>query len=350
MLNFHQLARLSDHELERFDILDIHLACAFLLPGSEKIDSAACHKMVDVLLVQAKPYIENAAAKGKKVAPDDTEAKNRIRTMIDCAYRAAGIELTQTRIPDGRKGGLGDYFLHGALYGNGATWATIPILYLTMGRRLGCPLKLVETWEPHRRHLFCRWDDPNGERFNIVVGSAGVGFPPDDYFRQLGLTAEAEKQGLFLKSKTPKEELATFLTVRAHLCHELGRLRDSVDAFAWAAGLSPENEFLMNTVKARYGDWLDDIKKREPPGFPKVWVNVLQRRYPPALPLKMEMDIIDLEATDNMLRDPDSEKRFWRPLREGRAGRITTPSDLVVQSDPNQVNVTLLYPKGAQGV
>ena len=349
MLNFRQLGRLSDHELGRFDILDIHLACAFLLPGSERIDSAACHKIVDVLVTQSKPFTESALAKGEKVERDDTEAKTRIRAMIEFAWRGAGIHYDRTEVPDGCKEGIEGFFIHGTLYGAGGSWATLPVLYTAMGRRLGYPLKLVETWGPKGCRLFCRWDDANGERFNIEADDTGVRFPPDDHFRRQGLSPAMEKQGLFLKSKMPREELATFLTARARLCHNLGRLRDCVDACAWAAGLSPENEFLMNMAKAWYGDWLDDIKKREPPGFPRVWVNVRQRRYPPAFPLKVEMDILDLEATDNMLRDPDSEQRFWQPLREGRAGGTRTPSDLVVESDPNEVRVTLMYGKGNRG-
>ena len=61
----------------------------------------------------------------------------------------------------------------------------MPVLYVAVGRRRGYPLKLVEA----PTHLFFRWEDPDGERFNVpevfnVEGTGhGISFHPDDYYR-----------------------------------------------------------------------------------------------------------------------------------------------------------------------
>jgi len=334
MLNFRQLARLDDEELGRQDILDVHLACAERLPGSEKIDVARCRRIVDELAARSTPYTERSLAKGIKVEPDDTEAKVRIRAMLQFLWRGADIRYNLSKITDDCEWGIEESFVHGALYGDGGTCATLPILYTAVGRRLGYPLKLVDAWGPMWGHQFCRWDDPGGERFNIDANHTGVTFFPDAHYRDPGLTPQKEKQGLFLKSKTPRQELAGFMVARAHVCFDHALLRDCVDAYAWAAGLSPENEFHMNMFKARWNDWLDEVKSREPPGFPRTVIYGNSRRYPDAFPLKMEAELIGLAAKDGLLRDPRLEVRFWRPLREGRAG-VRAPKEVGVFPQPD---------------
>ncbi len=49
-----------------------------------------------------------------------------------------------------------DLFIHGIIDGPGGTCVSMPVIYVAVGRRLGYPLKLVES----RGHLFFRWDDP----------------------------------------------------------------------------------------------------------------------------------------------------------------------------------------------
>ena len=60
-------------------------------------------------------------------------------------------------------------FIHGVLNGHGGTCVTMPVLYVAIGRRLGYPLKLVEAYQ----HLFVRWDEAGGERFNIECTCPG---------------------------------------------------------------------------------------------------------------------------------------------------------------------------------
>lgn len=68
-----------------------------------------------------------------------------------------------------------DLFIHAIIHGIGGTCGSLPVLYVAVGRRLGYPLRLVKA----ARHLFVRWDDPDGkhwhhsDRFNIEATGPG---------------------------------------------------------------------------------------------------------------------------------------------------------------------------------
>lgn len=49
------------------------------------------------------------------------------------------------------------------------TCASLPVLYVALGRRLGYPMHLVAA----KNHLFARWDDGQGARVNIEAANAG---------------------------------------------------------------------------------------------------------------------------------------------------------------------------------
>ena len=102
------------------------------------------------------------------------------------------------------------------------TCSSLPVLQVAVGRRLGYPLKLVTT----KGHLFVRWEDAH-ERFNIEAAGRGVNRFTDDYYRHWPFElapAEEVAEG-YLKSLTPPEELAVFLSIRGMCLREAGRPR-----------------------------------------------------------------------------------------------------------------------------
>jgi regulator of sirC expression with transglutaminase-like and TPR domain len=107
---------------------------------------------------------------------------------------------------------------------------------VAVGRRLGYPLKLVTT----KGHLFVRWEGA-GERFNIEAAGQGVNRFADDYYRHwpLEITPAEEVAEGYLKSLTPPEELAVFLSIRGMCLRETGRLEEAAAAFAAAVRLGP---------------------------------------------------------------------------------------------------------------
>jgi hypothetical protein len=140
--------------------------------------------------------------------------------MITVLQQDFGVRYNPARIFDPDFRDSRDLFIHGILFGDGGTCASMPVLYVAVGRRLGYPLKLVHA----KGHRFARWDDPEGKhwdqpaRFNIEGSGRGLNIKPDEYYhtwpRKLKDRELAE--GCFLRSHTPREELASFLATRAN--------------------------------------------------------------------------------------------------------------------------------------
>jgi hypothetical protein len=111
------------------------------------------------------------------------------------------------------------------------TCASLPVLYVAIGRRLGYPMRLVMA----KSHLFARWDDGQGTRINLeAANSGGYASHTDDYYRSwpFPLSPEEEKLGSYLTNLTSQQSLAIFLSIRA-TCFQV--TRDNTSAIAAAA-------------------------------------------------------------------------------------------------------------------
>ena len=282
-LDWRQLVWFSDEQLARCDVAAVHLACASGLPGSEKIDVDRCISTLDTLAPWVARYTESCLANRLAGEAQFTEAQTRMRCLPTVVWKGGGIKYNPAKIPEDAPWDLADSFIHGAIYGEGGTCATLPVIYAAVGRRLGYPVKLATAWGPKWNHVVCRWDGPGGERFNVEVNDTGVSFPTDDYYRRFGLDREREEAGRFLKSMTPREELAGFMAERAHCWRASGSLRNCVDSFAWAAALSPKNRFFAATLKRWMLVWQGQLIRRAPPAFPAIsllpGVAVTRSRY-----------------------------------------------------------------------
>lgn len=130
-------------------------------------------------------------------------------------------------------------FLHGILSGHGGTCVTMPILYAAVGRRLGYPLKIAYAKE----HCFVRWDDPDGERFNIEATSEGFCSHDDAYYhhRPRPLSERELSLGYYLRSLTPREELAGFLADRGTCLTEHLLTKPAMEALYFADPLCPNS-------------------------------------------------------------------------------------------------------------
>ncbi len=151
-----------------------------------------------------------------------------------------------------------DLFIHGIIDGPGGTCCSMPVLYVAVRRRLGYPLKLVET----RGHLFFRWEDTDGkrfgfpERFNIEGAGEGIATFSDDHYRtwpEPWSTAD-EAGGWYLKSLSPNEELASFLATHGECLIDNGRLAEAIESYRCACSLAPTD--------ARYAARLRSFSRR----------------------------------------------------------------------------------------
>jgi regulator of sirC expression with transglutaminase-like and TPR domain len=129
------------------------------------------------------------------------------------------------------------------------TCASLPVLYVAIGRRCGYPMHLVAA----KGHLFARWDDGKGTRVNMeAANSAGFTSHPDAHYRTwpAPLTPQEEKSGRYLQNLTAEESLAIFMSTRAACLRSAGKHADAISAAAAAFRLAPNLGGIADTLKA----------------------------------------------------------------------------------------------------
>jgi hypothetical protein len=265
------LLTLDGAHLGGIDLARVNLLCAEGLPGSEQLSIPAADAVLEKWVARVASETERYFYKFRQ-SPGDynhSEAYFRTLTMVTVLQQDFHVRYNPERIqaPDFRDSR--DLFLHGLLCASlntqpstlnqpRGTCVSMPVLYVAVGRRLGYPLKLVTA----KAHLFARWDSMDGkERFNIEATNQGLNCFPDEYYRTwpVPLSEEEVKSGQYLKSLTPAEELAVFLSARGHCLEAAGRLPEAQLAHAQAHALAPASPvyvaFLAGAVKKEMPDW-----------------------------------------------------------------------------------------------
>jgi hypothetical protein len=267
--------------------------------------------------------------------------------MITALRRGLGVRYNPAKIPGDVRLDDADTFIHGIIQGEGGTCASIPVVYVAVGRRLGYPLRLVRAKGPTHGHLFARWDE-EGERFNIEATGEGLSCPEDDYYRSgiYVLTEAQERKGLFLRSMTPREELASFLAARGVLCWEWGNRKQAVESMAWASVLVRDNIFYRDALYQMMEEWNASLTEREPPGFPTYYCRRWPPRQFPGLADSLERDIHFLQVRETVLNDPNHRRNWWEPLRHSGPS-ASTPKVAVVDFLRTHYEVTFQFEEGS---
>jgi hypothetical protein len=114
----------------------------------------------------------------------------------------------------------------------------MPVLCVAIGRMLGYPLSLVSA----KGHLLFRWDDGKTKR-NFECTNK-VRCPSNEELMKwpYPITDEELKRGLYLKNFTAREELAAFLSIRAHVLAAFNRAEEASWAIAKAVELVPKTQ------------------------------------------------------------------------------------------------------------
>lgn len=198
------------------------------LPGSETLDEKKALQILDSWAAWVKRETDRNFHKFRDAPQEynNSEAYFRILMMVcilqedfkicynkDPKMRAGPVETRSEDISF--YGRPQDLFVNGLTEsGHQGTCASLPVLYVAIGRRLGYPLKLVEG----KGHLFARWEDQR-ERFNIEGTNRGLNCYPDQEYMEWpwSISKQELNTGMYLKSLSPKRELAAFLELRA-LC------------------------------------------------------------------------------------------------------------------------------------
>jgi hypothetical protein len=234
--------------LSSADIARVNFLCAQGLPGVEDLEPepllATLGRMVDRVRAETERHLYRFQRNPAEF--ENSEGFFRMLMLTVVLAEDLGVHYddalksdpTNTGPADGFFAHPEDVFLSGLLGPKRqGTCSSMPVLYVAIGRRLGYPLKLVTT----KAHLFVRWEG-KGERFNIEATSHGLNRFSDDYYRHWPFEitpAEEAAQG-YLKSLTPPEELAVFLSIRGMCLREFGKIAEAAQAFAAAARLAPD--------------------------------------------------------------------------------------------------------------
>ncbi len=258
------------------DIAEVNLLCAKGLPGAEDLDASKCLATIDEWARIATKETQKNLYKfhldpGKY---DNSEICFRLVLLNTLLKKYLGVSynpdrITQPSFEDAQDTSFysdsRDIFLHGLVTGKKqGTCASMPVLFIAIGRRMGYPLKLV----PAAAHYFIRWESADGkERMNIEVAGEGIDFFPDEYYRKwpFPIPDDVLKEGWFLKSLTPAEEVAEFLGLRGACLLENKRYIEAEIALAHSRYLKPES--LINRTRADLENAL--LLERQEEGAPQ---------------------------------------------------------------------------------
>jgi hypothetical protein len=257
-------------QIGQYDIAILNLLCAEGLPGAENLNPQECIITLDGWAERVSSETERHLYR-YRARPREFESSEgyfRMLMMAVVLYEDFSVRYNPERMS--RPGAVDpndhffadsrDVFLHGLL-GKGknspspsplpeervplrarpttlalGTCSSMPVLYVAIGRRLGYPLKLAAT----KSHVFIRWEGA-GERFDLEATGRGMNRYDDEHFKQwpYPVTDEEIQADGYLKSLTPVEDLALFLSLRGHCLKEAGRISEAVGCYAEAVRLAP---------------------------------------------------------------------------------------------------------------
>lgn len=234
---------MTPEELAGVDIAETNLLCATGLKGADGLDVGRCLLRLDEYAQWVRHYTEQSLWDFLRRPHDfkNSEARFRVLLLISVLQKEYGVHYNEQGERECDFSNSKNPFIHGMIDdANGGTCASMPVMYVAVGRRLGYPMKLVLA----KTHVFARWDNPKtGEQFNVEGTNARFDAHPDSYYRNwpYPISDEEVQQGWYLKSLTPSEELAVFLQNRAHCLIDGGRFFEARAAFVHSFCLAPHN-------------------------------------------------------------------------------------------------------------
>ncbi|MBI5396096.1 MAG: hypothetical protein HZA91_12440 [Verrucomicrobia bacterium] len=246
-----QLLKANSSPLQGMDVARLNLLCAEGLPGAENLVVERLLKTLDDWANQVRvATLRNLYRfQHRPEEYERSEAYFRMLVMITVLQRDLGLRYNPGRIAAPTAADLNsgeffsdskDLFLHGLLGERRmGTCASMPVLYVAVGRRLGYPLHLVRG----KSHLFVRWETSDGkERLNIEGSARGLVTHPDEHYKSWPFPIEEKEilDGQYLKNLTAAEEVAEFLVNRACCLARNGRASEAREAMIHASRLAPK--------------------------------------------------------------------------------------------------------------
>jgi hypothetical protein len=238
-----QLLSLPRGELERLDVALLNMLCAQALPGAERLDVDGCLCTLDTWANAVRRYVDDGYRQFRRSPADYFHDLGFFcfLSMVTLLKhpRGIGVRYQPTAIGSDDFSDSRDDFLHGLLTRKLGTCASLPVLFVAIGRRLGWPMHLAVA----KRHVLCQWVAADGTRRNLEGSCPGGGdmYPDEHYHRwPAPLTRDELASGRYLRPLTAAESLALFLETRGHCLVDNRRFKEAREAYAMAHRVAPQ--------------------------------------------------------------------------------------------------------------
>jgi hypothetical protein len=286
-----QLLALPPDRLEDVDIARLDLLCAKGLPGSEHLDVEKDVQTLDGWARYVKSETERNFHRFEEHPEQFKNSLGRYRMAVMAAVLSQDLrvqydparekELFEHHFfADGEPYGeaersffsdSSDIFLNGLVsdkrYG---TCASLPLLYVALGRRLGYPVSLART----RMHGYVYYDEGGGNHFNFeATENRGFLTPSDEEYKHPAWGAPSspeyfQSQGM-LRPLSNKEAFGHILAERAAVFRSEGRHEEEAKTWEIASRYFPDTptwkEIEVNMEQCArlddYQKWRDGIWK-----------------------------------------------------------------------------------------
>ena len=286
-----ELLALPPDQLEKVDLARIDLLCAEGLPGAEDLDIEKCIRTLDGWAQYVKTETEKNYHRFIEHPERFKNSFGRFQMAVMAAVLSQDLRVQYNPkrekelfehhfFSQGEPYGeaersffsdSSDLFLHGLLsdkhYG---TCASLPYLYVAVGRRLGYPVSIART----HMHNYVYYDEGDGKHFNVeATENRAFTTPTDDAYRHPIWGAPSspeyfEKRGL-LRPLSNKEAMGHLLGTRAAVFRSAGRHDDEARTWATAPRYFPDTptwreitESMQQCAKLDdYQKWRDGVWK-----------------------------------------------------------------------------------------
>jgi tetratricopeptide (TPR) repeat protein len=245
------LVNIQAEQIAGMDIAEMNLLCTQNLPGAQNINIDRCLTKLDEwarrVQFETERHLYRVTDMRFAEHYHHSESYYRAEILLQVLQEDCGVKYNPERIRNIDFTNSKDLFIHGMIDdSNGGTCASMPVLYVAVGRRLGYPLCLV----PAKGHLFVRWEDKK-DRFNIEGTGSGFSSYPDEYYHTwpLPLNENEKTSGQFLVSLTSSQELATFLATRGHCLYDIKQYSSAAHAYSYALKFDPSNSLYPKWLK-----------------------------------------------------------------------------------------------------
>lgn len=285
-----ELFALPPEKIEKCDIALMNLLCAEGLPGAENLDVQQCLKTLDGWAQQVKRETQRHEYRFREHPEKFRNSLGYYRMMMLGTVLAQDLGIRYNpdlALPqmDGQRPTMAfaadskNTFIHGLLNENHfGTCASMPVLVVAIGRRLGYPVNLAGA----KLHLYVRYEDYNGKHFNVEpTVTEGFMTPSDDEYKngKFPFTDEETKGYGWLRPMSNREALSQFLDNRGICLGDAKRYAEAREMFILAASHTldtPQTRsnlqlYLQEIADAPLGDKINDwraeiISWETPPG------------------------------------------------------------------------------------